>query len=234
MDSELNRVDHAYYQIKELVIQYELAPESKLIILPGEHLRIDELADYVKASATPVRQALERLQGEGLVDIIPNRGFFSKVPDAAELQDLYEFARLVLEYNLTRPMDATTVARLGRGLARVAAVPAADWTTACVKHHATTIEGIFEQIAQISRNEQMLRMIRNFSDRSRYVRCLRIAQNSDPSAELRECLAIVDRIRNGDVMGACASLETHMRRTIVSLPELIREARSRWAIAAAG
>jgi DNA-binding GntR family transcriptional regulator len=79
----------------------------------------------------------------------------------------------------------------------------------------------------------MLRMIRNFNDRSRYVRCLIISRDADPDSELRDCLDIANCIRSQNVPRACASLEAHMRRTIVNLPELIREARSRWAIAAA-
>ena len=232
MDNECNRVDVAYARIKELVTHYELTPESK-IVLPGEHLRIDELADYVRTSATPVRQALERLHGEGLIDIVPKRGFFSRVPEAAELQDLYEFARLVLAYNLRRPLESSLAVRFGRSVMRMTAVPPAHSTVGCAKHYAAAIEGVFEQIAQISRNEEMLRMIRNFNDRSRYIRCLVISRDTDPGSELRDCLDIADGVRSQNAARACASLEAHMCRTIVNLPELIREARSRWAIAAA-
>jgi len=113
------------------------------------------------------------------------------------------------------------------------AVPAKHTATKCVKHHAIAIESVFEQITQMSRNEQMLRMIQNFNDRSRYVRCLCILRSADPGTEVRECLELIDLVRNQDPKGACVSLEAHMRRAIVDLPELIREARSRWAIAVA-
>lgn len=232
-DGDISKVDTAYTELKELVIHYDLVPDSKIRILPGEHLHIDDLSDRVKASATPVRQALERLQGEGLIDSIPKRGFFSKVPNASELQDLYEFARLVLEYNIRTPFDASSVTRLGRGLMKVEAVAENHSATKCVKHHAIAIESVFEQITQMSRNEQMLRMIKNFNDRSRYVRCLCMLRSGDPASEVRECLEFVDLVRNQDLTGACASLQAHMRRTIADLPDLIREARSRWAISVA-
>ena len=232
-DGDISKVDTAYTKLKDLVIHYDLVPDRNIRILPGEHLHIDDLSDRVKASATPVRQALERLQGEGLIDSIPKRGFFSKVPNASELQDLYEFARLVLEYNITSRPDPSSVARLGRGLMEVEAVPASHTAAKCVKHHATAIESVFEQITQISRNEQMLRMIKNFNDRSRYVRCLCILRSADPGTEVRECLNLIELVRNQDLKGACVSLEAHMRRTIVDMPELIREARSRWAMAVA-
>jgi DNA-binding GntR family transcriptional regulator len=232
-DGDISKVDTAYTKLKDLVIHYDLVPDSNIRILPGEHLHIDDLSDRVKASATPVRQALERLQGEGLIDSIPKRGFFSKVPNTSELQDLYEFARLVLEYNITMPLDPSSVARLGRGLMKVETVQAKHTATKCIKHHAIAIESVFEQIIQMSRNEQMLRMIKNFNDRSRYVRCLCILRSADPGTEVRECLELIDLVRNQDLKGARVSLEAHMRRAIVDLPELIREARSRWAIAVA-
>ena len=130
-------------------------------------------------------------------------------------------------------LDPSSVAHLGRGLMKVEAVPAGHSATKCVKHHAIAIESVFEQITQMSKNEQMLRMMRNFNDRSRYVRCLSILQSQDPGAQVRECLEVIQLLRDHEPKGACARLETHMGRMIVDLPELIREARSRWTMAAA-
>jgi hypothetical protein len=40
-----------------------------------------------------------------LIGSIPKRGFFSKIPDASELQDLHEFALLVLAQSIRRPRE---------------------------------------------------------------------------------------------------------------------------------
>lgn len=63
--------DLAYERIRSLVLNGEVAPGTKL----GQV----ELAERFGVSRTPVREALRRLAGEGLVDPLPNRGF--RVPD---------------------------------------------------------------------------------------------------------------------------------------------------------
>ena len=59
--------DLAYERIRGLVLSDELAPGSRL----GQV----ELAERFGISRTPVREALRRLAGEGLVDFHSNRGF---------------------------------------------------------------------------------------------------------------------------------------------------------------
>lgn len=60
-------VDLAYQRIRDLVLSGELAP--------GARLGQVELAERFGISRTPVREALRRLAGEGLVDPLSNRGF---------------------------------------------------------------------------------------------------------------------------------------------------------------
>src|SRR5918993_1518022 len=59
--------DLAYERIRGLVLSGELAP--------GTRLGQVELAERLEISRTPVREALRRLAGEGLVDFHSNRGF---------------------------------------------------------------------------------------------------------------------------------------------------------------
>jgi DNA-binding GntR family transcriptional regulator len=228
MDADASKVDSAYSKLKDLVTQFDLEIDRNLRVMPGEHLHIIELSDRLKTSATPVRQALERLRGEGLIDIIPKRGFFARFPDASEQQDLYEFALLVVGNNIKRPIDQSAISGFGPGPIEVEQTDVGS-ATKCIKHQAMIIENTFERIARSSRNRQMHRMIRNFNDRSRYVRCLSLTLSSDPQARVRENLAILELLRNGEIDGAGASLERQMMREINELPQLLRHAQSRWA-----
>ncbi|TDV56426.1 GntR family transcriptional regulator [Actinophytocola oryzae] len=62
----------------------------------GQRLREEELAVRVGVSRTPVREALRRLNAEGLVNFTPNRGARVTAWSERELEDLYE-ARALLE-----------------------------------------------------------------------------------------------------------------------------------------
>ncbi|MBL6933199.1 MAG: GntR family transcriptional regulator [Rhodospirillales bacterium] len=64
--------------------------------LPGQRLVIAELAKRFDVGPMPVRQALLRLEGEGLVEASPNRGAVVRRVDAEMVGNIYE-VRLCLE-----------------------------------------------------------------------------------------------------------------------------------------
>lgn len=63
---------------------------------PGTRLRVVPLSEHFGVSAMPVREALRRLESEGLIDLNPRRGAVVSALDASTVADLYEL-RLVLE-----------------------------------------------------------------------------------------------------------------------------------------
>lgn len=62
--------------------------------LPGARITATELAAELQFSATPVREALSRLAGEGLIEDRRGQGFFVRGLGAADIADLW---RLRLE-----------------------------------------------------------------------------------------------------------------------------------------
>ena len=63
---------------------------------PGDRLDPALLAERLASSVTPVREALHRLSGEGLVESRARGGFILPFLDAAGLQDLYAWSGQVL------------------------------------------------------------------------------------------------------------------------------------------
>ena len=57
---------------------------------PGDHLQQEALCARFSLSRTPIREALQKLQAQGLIEIIPNRGARVRVPTRTEILQLYE------------------------------------------------------------------------------------------------------------------------------------------------
>jgi len=96
---------------------YELLLESiiKQKLLPGERLIEKNLAEKLGVSKTPVREALSRLQKEGLVEGIPYQGFLVariSFQDVEEIYDLREVIEGLAARNATKKINKERINQL--------------------------------------------------------------------------------------------------------------------------
>ncbi len=63
--------------------------------IPGERLDVDNLARKYETSVTPVRDALQMLNQEGLVSIKPRSGYFVTRITLKELRDMLELRKIL-------------------------------------------------------------------------------------------------------------------------------------------
>jgi DNA-binding GntR family transcriptional regulator len=96
---------------------------------PGARLRQVDLAEELGISTTPVREALQQLTAEGLLDAHPHRGVAVHRRTRDELLDLYEM-RIALEPIALRavvdritPEEMSTAALLVTAMEREASLP---------------------------------------------------------------------------------------------------------------
>ncbi|MHC0054705.1 GntR family transcriptional regulator [Actibacterium sp. D379-3] len=78
----------------------------RLEIEPGQRITIDEIAQKLEVSQTPVREALSRLEAEGLVRRIPNVGYCvadALTPD--QVAEMYELRQLIEPFALRRACE---------------------------------------------------------------------------------------------------------------------------------
>lgn len=71
------------------------------VFAPGEHLKEDDLARRLGVSRNPVREALQRLVHDGLVDHRPGKGVFVHSPTLKEVGEVFH-ARALLESDCAR------------------------------------------------------------------------------------------------------------------------------------
>jgi DNA-binding GntR family transcriptional regulator len=76
---------------------YETLKEDILLnkYKPGAELQIDKLSQKFGVSTTPIREALVRLEGDGLVVSIPNRGVQVAPISLGDVRNIYEVRRLL-------------------------------------------------------------------------------------------------------------------------------------------
>ena len=67
-------------------------------LVGGQRLKVSELATRFGTSTSPVREVLRRMQGEGVVEIHPNRGAMVKAVDAGTIQNVFEVLQLLEPY----------------------------------------------------------------------------------------------------------------------------------------
>ncbi|QUW21356.1 GntR family transcriptional regulator [Sporosarcina sp. Marseille-Q4063] len=81
-------VEVAYHQIKQ--------DFSVRVVNPGEKIIIKDMVDRYGISETPIKQALNRLIAEGLVENIPRRGMRFKEANWEDIEEMLD-TRLMLE-----------------------------------------------------------------------------------------------------------------------------------------
>lgn len=80
--------DKARHQIKQWIVHYHLKP--------GTDLNVGDLAQALRMSTTPVREALSMLEREYLIERWPQKGYSVRGLNLQEVEDLYDL-RISLE-----------------------------------------------------------------------------------------------------------------------------------------
>ncbi len=82
-----------YHQVRRAILSGLFAP--------GQMLRQEEVAARLGVSRSPLREALPRLEAEGMVVLHPRRGYAVISLDPAEISELFDL-RILLEAELSR------------------------------------------------------------------------------------------------------------------------------------
>jgi DNA-binding GntR family transcriptional regulator len=91
--AEPDATSRAVRVLRDMVMNRRLAP--------GQQLRQDSLADELGLSRSPLREALRMLETEGLLEHLPNQGYFVTRLRSGDMQQIYLMRRL-LETELYR------------------------------------------------------------------------------------------------------------------------------------
>lgn len=178
-------------------------------LLPGDRFSEGEVAERMRASRTPVREALFRLQREGQVQVLFRSGWQIPPFDFKVFEDLYD-VRIVLELAaVERIVAATCDQAMLEELRRLWLVPEAERVA-----DGMTVAGLDERFHEIlvesTGNAELARLHHDVGERIRLVRRLDFGAPARVAATYHEHGAILRAVLRRDGPGAQRLLRTHI------------------------
>jgi DNA-binding GntR family transcriptional regulator len=213
-----SRGDHAYRSLKTRLLMGEFPLNTRL----GE----EKLAHMLEVSRTPIREALKRLQAEGLVEAHPDGGYQPIVPDVTVMRHLYE-VRAGLELQaLQRP------ARLGTRHDPSILEPLRDqWRSlsegpppAADPNFVLLDESFHVALASSAANGVAVDLLRQINDRIRLVRMHDFLIERRIEVTIAEHLNLVELVLANDIVQAEAAFTQHLGDSMAVVEERVRGA----------
>lgn len=87
---KMRKKDIAYEKIKELILDREY--------MKNHNISENFLAEKLDMSRTPIREALQRLQVEGFIEIFPNRGIALRDVTVLEANEIFDLRMAIEEF----------------------------------------------------------------------------------------------------------------------------------------
>jgi len=208
--------DRIYSIVKEEILSGRLAP--------GQHLALEEIAQNLGVSTTPIRDALSQLAADGLVEWRPRRGAYVAHLTPKTISEIYQ-VRKILEYGAAELAIArgAAVADEMRSLAaQIAAIDtsadgqaAMDYAHLELRFHAVPIERI--------ENSKLLEVYNSLSSVMIVAFTLYPADSRRRADVVAEHEAIVAALTAGDAVWARAAIYAHLENAQASLLARIHE-----------
>ncbi|NML45199.1 GntR family transcriptional regulator [Ramlibacter sp. G-1-2-2] len=212
--------DEVAAQLRERIFAGELAP--------GSFLDEVQLAEQLKISRTPLREALKVLTAEGLVRHEPRRGCFVNEVTEQDLDEIFPVLALLegrCAFEAAQhasDADLETLDAMHQKLQKQAKAKR-------INEYYVTNFAIHEAIIALAGNRWLAGVI---ADLRKIVKLARLQQLHAPGRleqSLSEHLAVFAALKARDAEGADAAMRTHLTRQREALRELARAQRSRLA-----
>lgn len=204
--------DRAYREIRAMILDLRL--------LPGQAILIDDLANQLGMSRTPVREAVARLSTgmEGLITTVPRKGIVVTIPTVEGMREIYEIIEALEGQAVKLAMeraDDDLLAALEESVVTQEAALAQDdlgaWVQADRRFHRLLITA--------AGNRRMLDLVQLFDGQLQRTRVAAIHLRARPYESTEEHRALLAAIRARDVEAAKAIHQAHRER---ALREMLR------------
>jgi DNA-binding GntR family transcriptional regulator len=203
-DTARSMVDSAYEQIRRRILDNAWPP--------GHRALEREVALELGMSRTPVREALMRLQNEGLVEVIPRHGVRVLPVSGVDMQEIYEILTalecMAAELLAARKPSGEELAPLVDAIDAMSKALQADdldaWGAADERFH--------QHLVDLAGNRHLQATVLNHWDRTHRARMFSLRLRPKPVNSTKEHMQMVERLRAGDGEGAARVTRAHRER----------------------
>lgn len=170
--NKLSLTDKAYLELKRRILENELPP--------GYQIMESELAELLNISRTPAREAMMRLESEGLVEIRARHGMIVKRISVTDMSEIYtvltalESTAAWQAAQLDHPPEVITALR--------DSVQQMDDALAAndLKAWAKSDEAFHRQLVSMSGNSRLIQLVGHHIDQSHRVRMMTLSLRPMP------------------------------------------------------
>jgi DNA-binding GntR family transcriptional regulator len=204
-----SKADVAYAQLRQQILDGSLEA--------GSALAQYELADAMEISITPLREAIRRLSGEGLVRLEGHRNARVAKMDFAEARQLFETREALEPVAVRLAADRRTeadITRMNAALKNLLPVTR-QWGEAALGAHRELHQALYSA----SHNDVMTRMLDDLWDKSdRYRRAgLKLPTGGDPrTRDFEEHHRLVELVTFGEAEAAASLMCSHIRNSLTA------------------
>jgi len=166
----------------------------------GEGAKLDErrLAETLGVSRTPIREALSRLEQEGLVETIPRKGAFVVRKTKAEILEMV-YAWAALESMAARlATERATDEEIGRLRELFGTFGAPDGATAQIDEYSDTNIRFHQSIMALSKNATLQALAETLFVHMRAIRAKTITERDRASRSIIDHMHIIEAIEQRD------------------------------------
>ena len=211
--------DRVHAALRRKVIDSELAPGSQILE--------QELAMMLGVSRTPLREALVRLENEGLVEIIPRHGVRIIPMSVADMREIYQvlvgLEGAAASALASQPPTAAALNALEAIYDRMDSLLKAGDVTAW----ALEDERFHLKIVELAGNRRLREIVANCWDQAHRARMftLRMQTHPQPAQSMKEHRQIIGALRKHDAARAESLLRSHRERGLARQIEIIERYR---------
>jgi DNA-binding GntR family transcriptional regulator len=190
------------------------------VYAPGTPLSESKLSWALRASRTPVREALTRLLEEGYVERVRGRGFFVSRVTMDLIRDIFEVRRLLEGAAAARAAELADPEAIAQ-LRRLADFEFVAGDGASLKRAAEANTHFHVALAMASRNAIFVDLVRHCLDQVTRLIALGLDFGRLQDSASQGHHAVVDAIERRDPEGARRAMELHLDRSSQRMTEAL-------------